>query len=289
MGTDRQKTTLLVIGSALLLMLLATGLHDITLQPGRPLNLSLPSLLFGSGGGGISGSTFIPGWLLAAFAIGFIASLIGLIVSARLRRDLLRMLPIYLLFGLGVYLISQAMRQREPLEVPAAPPPELAETPPLGDAPPIVAPDLITQPPEWLVTLVTVLLVAAILGGLFILLRRLMQRRPPDPLSRIVEEAREALADLSSGADLRDTISRCYAEMVKLLSEQRGMGRDPTLTPREFELRLATAGLADTHIRRLTRLFERVRYSPHPPGPAEEREAEACLRAIAEGYPPRAR
>jgi hypothetical protein len=68
------------------------------------------------------------------------------------------------------------------------------------------------------------------------------------------------------------------------LSSQRGIGRDVSLTPREFEQRLTAAGLADRHVRRLTRLFERVRYSPHPPGAAEEREAQECLQSIITTY-----
>ena len=96
----------------------------------------------------------------------------------------------------------------------------------------------------------------------------------------IVDEAREALDTLRAGGDLRDTITRAYAQMVNLFTDKRGQLRDRTLTPREFEQRLAAAGLHDSHIRRLTRLFELVRYSPHAPGPREEREAEECLAAI---------
>ena len=58
------------------------------------------------------------------------------------------------------------------------------------------------------------------------------------------------------------------------------------MTPREFEQYLANSGLADAHIRRLTRLFESVRYGAGPPSNAEEREAMACLNAIAQEYAP---
>jgi hypothetical protein len=52
------------------------------------------------------------------------------------------------------------------------------------------------------------------------------------------------------------------------------------MTPREFEARLATAGLREDHIQRLTRLFEAVRYGTQSPGKREEREAVDCLTAI---------
>jgi hypothetical protein len=129
------------------------------------------------------------------------------------------------------------------------------------------------------VVLITIILLAACAATVIVLFRRLRQREPA-PLDRLVEEAQGALKELRSGADLRDTISRCYAEMMRVISEQQGVNRDPSLTPREFEQRLAAVGLGDMHIRRLTRLFERVRYSPHPPGPPEEHEAEECLAAI---------
>jgi hypothetical protein len=56
------------------------------------------------------------------------------------------------------------------------------------------------------------------------------------------------------------------------------------MTPREFEQHLAEAGLGDDHIRRLTRLFESVRYGSNIPTKAEEEEALSCLNAIAEAY-----
>ncbi|HWQ12371.1 MAG TPA: DUF4129 domain-containing protein, partial [Roseiflexaceae bacterium] len=108
--------------------------------------------------------------------------------------------------------------------------------------------------------------------------------RPQSALAQLAREAGAALAGLEAGADLRNTVLRCYAEMSRVLEARRGIQRDKTTTPREFEARLAAAGLRDEHIRRLTRLFERVRYGPRAPGPREEREALACLRAIVEAY-----
>jgi hypothetical protein len=56
------------------------------------------------------------------------------------------------------------------------------------------------------------------------------------------------------------------------------------MTPREFERYLAAVGVQDSHIRRLTRLFELARYGSGVPGEREEREALACLTTIAETY-----
>jgi hypothetical protein len=93
-----------------------------------------------------------------------------------------------------------------------------------------------------------------------------------------------AIADLQSGSDLKDTVLRCYVRMSQVLSEQRGITRPLDMTPREFEQQLAAVGLRDEHIGQLTRLFERVRYGARPAGEREEREALACLTAIAHMY-----
>jgi hypothetical protein len=271
------KVLLLIATSIILLMLLSAGLHEITLNPGRPFRFdwTLPVAINPRG---TTTTGTLPGWLGPLTACGLVASLIGMIVSKQLRRDLIRNLPALLLFCLGIYLIGQTARNWNGATEQALPPPPPAAEPDLGAATTAAIPSFITNPPEAVVIGITLLIVA----GLIALIVQIIRRNRPQPtqLERIVEEAREALAELRAGTDLRDTISRCYADMVTALREERGMGRDLTLTPREFEQRLAAAGLDDDKISRLTRLFERVRYSPHAPGSAEEQEAEACLEAI---------
>jgi hypothetical protein len=60
--------------------------------------------------------------------------------------------------------------------------------------------------------------------------------------------------------------------------------RQEAMTPREFELLLAGAGLRDDHIGQLTRLFERVRYGGAAASERDEQEARACLSAIVQAY-----
>jgi hypothetical protein len=124
--------------------------------------------------------------------------------------------------------------------------------------------------------------VALLIGAIWFFWRRL--RAQASPLELLAEEAQSALADLQSGGDLKDTVLRCYREMSQILSQQRGVTRPRDMTPREFEQQLAAVGLRDEHIRRLTRLFERVRYGGRQAGEREEREAVACLSAIARAY-----
>jgi len=92
------------------------------------------------------------------------------------------------------------------------------------------------------------------------------------------------LRDLEAGGDLKNIVLRCYRDMSRVLSEQRGIERELSMTPREFERQLQAAGLRDEHIQRLTRLFEQVRYGPQQADPQQEREAAACLQAIVRTY-----
>lgn len=98
---------------------------------------------------------------------------------------------------------------------------------------------------------------------------------------QVAAEARTALANLDAGESLRDVIIRCYVAMGDAAREQRGIQRQVGVTPREFEQRLINyAGLPESPVKRLTRLFEQVRYGAHSAGDGEKKEAQACLQAI---------
>ena len=83
---------------------------------------------------------------------------------------------------------------------------------------------------------------------------------------------------------MRATVLRCYREMSSLLRERRGIRRGQTMTAREFEQQLAQAGVHNEHIRRLTQLFERVRYGANIPQQRDTDEAVRCLTAIVQAY-----
>jgi hypothetical protein len=162
------------------------------------------------------------------------------------------------------------------------------ETQPLDRSPQdgVAAPtvEFVADPPRWLVLVtalgLAVLVAAALLGIAWFVWRR--GRRPESPLERLAREAQDALEALRAGADLRNTIIRCYFEMSRVLREQRGIKREETMTTREFERHLQEVGLPGEHVQQLTRLFEGVRYGDKVPGEHEERQAIACLMAIIE-------
>lgn len=136
----------------------------------------------------------------------------------------------------------------------------------------------IPKPPRWLVFGVSFGLSSLILAGSVLIWRRL--RRQSTPLELVAQEAQKALDGLQAGVDLKEGVIRCYYEMSQALSERRGLKRENSMTPREFENYLGEMGLSRIHIRRLTRLFEKARYGAMSLGESEEREATSCLAAI---------
>jgi hypothetical protein len=104
--------------------------------------------------------------------------------------------------------------------------------------------------------------------------------RPENAMERIALEAQTALDDLRAGGNLKNTILRCYYEMSKVINEQRGIQRDRTMTPREFEVYLESKGIPEEPVRQLTHLFEDVRYGDLAVGEKEEQQARSSLTAI---------
>lgn len=96
----------------------------------------------------------------------------------------------------------------------------------------------------------------------------------------IAEIARRTLDEIADGRDFGDTVTTCYVRMNDAVDVRRGLMRQDDMTPTEFAARLESAGLPGGPVRRLTRLFEAVRYGARKPGESETREAVTCLNEI---------
>jgi uncharacterized protein DUF4129 len=281
----RQSTwTLTLLGGAILaLLLLASSISGLSFQSGHFYAISGPRLPAIEPGTSLPlDPTTIGFWqtILAGISLVLVIALvIGLIFSAKLRRELLRRILTTLACVLMLNLLVSALRGV----------PRVAEGGPTGQAaPPPSAtvgepfPTFVAQPAPWLVLAISALLAALLIGVIWVIWRRSRPQRPA--LAQIADEAQAALAELQAGGDVTNAVLRCYREMSRVLSEQRGVARARDMTPREFERQLAAVGLRDGHIQQLTRLFERVRYGGRRAGEREEREAIDCLAAIVQTY-----
>jgi hypothetical protein len=274
---------LLLLGMATAaLILLSTALTGLELLPGQPFSLS------GEPSGGTGGSEMLPGAevlvllfraMIAIFGLLLPVAIVYFIVSPKFRKRVLRnFLPILPLFLMFYLLMRSSPDFLKPVEE-ARPLGPLAEGFP--EAP---TPEFVATPPQWLIVvanLILALLIAALVVGAVWLFWRL--RRPRvSPLERLAQEAKEAIEAIQAGADLKNTVMRCYYEMSQVLREQRGIRRQRATTPREFERQLEQLGLPGEQVRQLTRLFEKVRYGAKTVDKDEERQAIACLTAVIE-------
>lgn len=283
--TKRSKLwSILFLGIAIAaMMFLSAGLSRLELLPGQPFSLGRES----PGELGTGGELINPRVLDVILKAGIIiagllipAALIYLIISAEARkrvlRDLIMLLPFLLLFLVMLRNQPEFLNPAQEIQ-PSAPSSEV----PLPSAP--IA-EFTANPPQWLIfgaSLGLALLIAAVLvGTVWFIWRR--RQRSLLPLEQLALGAEEALEAIQAGADLRNAVIRCYYEMSQVLSEQRGIRRQSAMTPREFARRLEEAGLPREEVRQLTRLFEKARYGAKAVDAREERQAIACLAAIAE-------
>jgi hypothetical protein len=281
----RHRIWMLVgLGSAIVtLMLLASGLAGLTFRPGHMYDFGALRPPTGAPTPTPAADLRPPTWLSVVVTLLVLATLlylvINLIISRKFRRELLMRTISMLIFIMLVYLVLSALRgtpllgDRPSDATPVPPPP-----PPSGEP----FPTFVANPAPWLIIAVSAILAALLIGGIWLLWRR--TRASPAPLTRLADEAQAALANIQTGADLRDAVLRCYREMGQILSEQHAIERPRGTTRREFEQQLVAVGLRDEHIQQLTRLFERVRYGARQANEREEREAVVCLTAIVQAY-----
>ncbi len=100
------------------------------------------------------------------------------------------------------------------------------------------------------------------------------------PMKKLAGIARSSLRDLSAGRDSTDVIIDCYYRMSDTVFEKKNMDRRASMTPSEFATQLENSGLPSDAVRRLTRLFESVRYGGHKSDSVAVNEAVTCLTTI---------
>jgi hypothetical protein len=287
MSNAKRNALLLLFVFGLLTILLAMSLPNLVLGVGKPFSLGQPqSMFFGTSPLPRSElPVLIIRGILALALIFFPFSLIYALTTADGRRRLL-MYAVLMLIALFAadYLRNQnqAVEQAEQAMMGTSVQNLLA-----ADTNP---PAIFTPTPPASLTAAVMLAIAItaavlIVGAVWFLRRKQVTETP---LQRLAVEVQNAIESLNTGGDLTTTIVHCYQEMSRVVQEQRGIARQITMTPHEFEDQLVGIGLPQAPIKTLTGLFERVRYGNTPVGTHEENLALACLTDIVNACNPKA-
>jgi hypothetical protein len=261
---------------------LASSLHDVHFEPGRPLSFDkavpAPAPLAPS----IETITQTPLWKILLFWLVFVINLLVFfwLLPPEQRKRLLRQM---LSIALGTLAILIALRYRL-IDLPflKSKPPDASNPDALGTGgnsplptftPPQVAP--------WWVFLISFIVLAALLWLLWFAYRWwLRPTRRFSELHAIRNIAESSLGQIAAGQDWGDVIIQSYVRMSEAVQASRGLQRARASTPREFAERLEQAGLPAYAVQRLTRLFESARYGAAGSSQNDINEAVACLNSI---------
>ena len=276
------RTFILILGilSILILVFVTTGFSSLQFQAGKPFSVAGNS----EGGSLTVGNYTIPLYYLILFTVGLMAILTifaFIVLPARKRLLLLLMLALMLILFFVIAYVTSHPQGQEATPTPAytSTPAEVMED--LGTPLPTVIPSEFTPPrvSSWTSYLVALAVTAAMaIGAWFLLGRRIFMSKPD--LEVLGEIAQATLEDLQEGRDWGNTIEGCYFRMTDTIQQQRGLKRRIFLTPAEFAVILEKTGLPGASIRRLTALFERVRYGGKQSTQKDIEEAVACMTEI---------
>lgn len=266
------------------LTVLAIGLRDVSFRDAQPFGREA------SGGGqplppdppGPTSEISLQSLIIVWLALLLLIVLIGIVVSPELRKRLFRIF-IRVAFAYWAWYIFSTRYGDELASLVGNL--NFERTGQIGMGGNNLPPPVFEPPQEtaWLSYLVGVLfiIVVTLLSWRFLRgLREYAGRGPSKSLNEIARIARSSLRDLSSGRESTDVIMNCYFRMSDVVADKRKLQRGTSITPAEFAVRLEQAGLPGEAVRRLTRLFENVRYGAHRSGPTEVNEAVACLTTI---------
>ena len=280
--TQKRFILFLSILSVITLLLLATGLHDVAFRAGHPLGRTEVQTVQFSVDRVVSAITDVPLWKQIIFWLGLflLVLLVSSILSPELRKRLIRsFLGFVVAFFAIVYLLRNRLLTLPDFSTGAGP----LNNAPAEEVPPLPAftPPQVSDWMNYLISLGVVLAILALTWGVLRWWRRHGRLRfSSHPLEDLAVIAQSSLDDLAAGQDWDDVIVNCYARMSIAVSRKRGLVRKEAMTPAEFARRLEQAGLPGDPVRRLTRLFESVRYGAKQSNQNEINEAVSCLKAI---------
>jgi hypothetical protein len=280
--TQKWGIVALSLVAVVMMLLLAAGLHDVQFEPGRSLQPEESESFETAVDTTVREIIEVPFWKQILFWVFLISmvSLVAIMLSPEMRKWLFRSLigtvsTVLMIFylaregTLNLFNIASEMGDNA-----AVPPDDLPPIEPF--APPEVSPWM-----TYLISIGVVLVILLLAWRLSRWWKRFSQlQKSSNALDDLGTIARSSLDDLEAGRDWNDVIVDCYARMSDTVSRRRGLFRTQAMTPTEFARRLEQAGLPGSPVRRLTRLFESVRYGGRGSSQAEINEAVSCLNAI---------
>lgn len=265
----------------LALVFLAAGLRGINFKEPRSFNRAESEQVSASVAAFLEELASIPRWKQVLFwvCVYLLVLIVASFLSPELRKQLLwGFFRLAILSLVIMYLIQN--REQLGITLPETLKMEQSQVMLEFDEPPVFSPPSLPPALSYAISVAVVLLAV----GLFWLVGRrvaALRRHAGDlSLEDIADAARSSLRDLSAGGDWEDSILQCYARMMEVVARTRGFQRDPYLTPSEFAYRLEQSGLPAQAVRRLTRLFESVRYGARTSDVRERDEAASCLTDI---------
>lgn len=277
MKLQKRFWPLLLMGIALTaIILLSAGINDLEFLPGKTFKIGFkPADTTVKEDADADDYTL---FLFRLLMVGYLACIPIIFFLLSPRRRIRALLFLVLLFFLFTFLIDIAVSLigllKEAFQLPTlmvlfSPGRNLDDT----------AIQFAPSPPQWLTVIVSTGVAMILVFAAFFLVQRFFTRRSSssDPLRNTIQDA---LQELQEGADLKDTVVRCYNEMGRVLMKKRGITRREDMTPREFESSLRYSGLPNESLFELTRLFEEIRYGNKAPGERENNNAIRCLEAI---------
>jgi hypothetical protein len=284
-GTHRKLTVWLgIVG--LLLLLLAAGLPDLTLDDGTDY---AGNWRFETALGEVNVLPFI------YFALVLQIVIIMIYLRNRTWTNFWRTMGVVGLFLVAMVAFITFMpaveiepeeEEREQLVEEELVEPETAES--LSDPQPFVEVAPFEPTPEWvglLTGVVVVFFMLAFIVGVAFAANRFLPGRPEreeleEPLDEVARQAQTAVYALQQGKPLADVVLRCYADMEQTVRTDQGIVREDAMTVREFERRLLRLGLPGEAVGTLIQLFETVRYGRYTPRPEDQTRAINSLTQI---------
>ncbi len=277
----KSRVLLLSIAGLVALALLSAVLRNLTFRPPEPFGFNFSQFLVRPSSI-ISVGNEIPLWRYLLFGLLLLAivAIIVFFMDPELRKRFLQRMLRFILSMIAIWWALSYAYDRGALK-------QILNTTTEAGAPAVAegsqVPTPIYVPPQinpWLVFGISFVIGLALVVLAWFIYTRRMEKGAHLGLVAVADIAREALEGLQDGHDWDDAIVKAYIRMNEVAEVERGLMRQPSVTPREFAQRMERMGLPGDAVRTLTGLFESVRYGGRTSTQTERDLAAAALSAI---------